>query len=63
MRSTAKKTYNLPPQLVARAKRILGVRTETQAVVKSLEEVVFMDAVEKAIRDSSRKLPHFDWSR
>ena len=60
MRSaTVKKTYNLPPKLLSRARRILGVRTETQAVVRSLEEVVFMDAVEKAVRATSAKLPDF----
>ena len=60
MRSaTAKKTYNLPPKLLSRAKRILGVRTETQAVVRSLEEVVFMDSVDKAVRATSAKLPDF----
>jgi hypothetical protein len=57
--ATVKKTYNLPPKLLSRAKRILGARTETQAVVRSLEEVVFMDAMEKAVRGSSKKLPDF----
>jgi len=57
--ATAKKTYNLPPKLVSRAKRILRVRTETEAVVRSLEEVVFMDAVERAVRESSKKVPNF----
>ncbi len=57
--ATLKKTYNLPPKLLSRAKRILRVRTETQAVVRSLEEVVLMDAVERAVRESSKKLPHF----
>lgn len=57
--ATLKKTYNLPPKLLSRVKRILGARTETQAVVRSLEEVVFMDAVERAVRESSKKLPRF----
>lgn len=57
--TTAKKTYNLPPKLLARARRILGVRTETQAVVRSLQEVVFVDEVEKAVRQTSKKLPRF----
>jgi hypothetical protein len=60
MRSaTLKKTYNLPPKLLSRAKRILGARTETEAVVRSLQEVVFMDAVEKTVRALSAKLPEF----
>ena len=57
--ATAKKTYNLPPKLLLRARRILGVRTETQAVVRSLQEVVFMDEVEKAVRQTSGKFPRF----
>jgi hypothetical protein len=60
MRSaTAKKTYNLPPKLLSRAKKILGARTETQAVIQSLQEVVFMDDVEKAVRQTAKKLPRF----
>ena len=58
--ASVKKTYNLPPKLVARAKHILGVRTETQAVVRSLEEVVFLDSVDRAVRESAGKLPDFD---
>ena len=57
--ATVKKTYNLPPRLVSKAKRILGVRTETQAIVRSLEEVTFMDEVEKAVRKASGKLPDY----
>ena len=57
--STVKKTYNLPPRLVSKAKRILGVKTETQAIVRSLEEVTFMDEVEKAVRKASGKLPGY----
>jgi hypothetical protein len=54
-----KKTYNLPPALVARAKRILKSRTETDAIVKSLEEVAFRDDVERALRATGGKLPDF----
>ena len=57
--NTVKKTYNLPPRLVSRAKRILGVKTETQAIVRSLEEVTFMDEVEKAVRKTSGQVPAF----
>lgn len=58
-RATVKKTYNLPPALVSRAKRILKVRTETEAIVRSLEEVAFMDDVERAVRSAGGKLPDF----
>lgn len=58
-RATVKKTYNLPPELVARAKRILDVRTETEAIVRSLEEVAFADEVERSVRRAGGKLPDF----
>jgi hypothetical protein len=58
-RGTVKKTYNLPPALVTRAKRILRSATETEAIVRSLEEVAFRDDVERAVRSTSSKLPGF----
>jgi hypothetical protein len=57
--STVKKTYNLPPRLVTRAKRVLKVRTETEAIVRSLEEVLFIDEVERAIRATGGRLPPY----
>ncbi|MEZ0314911.1 MAG: hypothetical protein ACAI38_24330 [Myxococcota bacterium] len=60
MRSaTAKKTYNLPVKLIARAKRVLKAKTETEAIVRSLEEVAFMDDVERAVRAASGRLPEY----
>jgi hypothetical protein len=58
-RATVKKTYNLPPELVSRAKRILRSATETEAIIRSLEEVAFRDDVERAVRSVAGKLPHF----
>lgn len=58
-RATVKKTYNLPPELVQQAKRVLKARTETEAIVISLEEAVFMADVEKAVRSTSGALPRF----
>jgi hypothetical protein len=55
--ATVKKTYNLPPELVQRAKRVLKARTETEAIVISLEDAVFMFDLEKAVLSSSRALP------
>ena len=54
-----KKTYNLPPTLVTRAKRILKSATETEAIIRSLEEVAFRDDVERAVRGTAGKLPNF----
>jgi hypothetical protein len=57
--ATVRKTYNLPPALVSRAKTILKVRTATEAIVRSLEEVAFADDVEQAVRKAGAKLPDF----
>lgn len=54
-----KKTYNLPPALVTRVQRILGARTETEAILRCLEEVAFMDEVERAVRQTSGRLPAY----
>jgi hypothetical protein len=56
-RATVKKTYNLPPRLVKQVQHIFGVKTETEAIVRSLKEVAFMDEVERAVRATSAKLP------
>jgi hypothetical protein len=62
-RATAKKTYNLPPDLIDRAKRILKARTETEAIIRSLEEVAFMAEVESSVRASGGALPSFHRSK
>lgn len=54
-----KKTYNLPPDLVQRAKKVLGARTETEAIIISLEDAVFMNEVERAVKATSRASPKF----
>jgi hypothetical protein len=59
-RATVKKTYNLPPVLLSRAKRILKAKTETETIVRSLEEIAFMDEVERAVRATGGRLPKFD---
>ena len=56
---TVKKTYNLPPDLIARVRRIFKVKTETEAIVLALREMTFMEEVERALRASSGKLPQF----
>ena len=47
----------VPPALVERAKRIFDARTETEAIIRSLEEHVFMQQVERAVRATAGKLP------
>lgn len=58
-RAVVKKTYNLPPELVTRAKRILRVRTETEAIVRALEEVANEDAIHRIVRRMGGRLPDF----
>ena len=57
--STVKKTYNLPPDLIARVRKLFKAKTETEAIVLALREMTFMEEVDHALRSSSGKLPHF----
>ena len=55
-----KKTYNLPPDLIERARRILRAKTETETIIRSLEEVAQDDEIGRAIRRSGGRLPGYD---
>ena len=55
--ATVKKTYNLPPKLIARAKRILHARTETEAIVRSLQEVAHEDEIHRGVKRAGGRLP------
>jgi hypothetical protein len=57
--ATAKKTYDLPPDLVKRVKKVLDTRTETEAIILCMNEVAFMDDVERAVKQTGGKLPGF----
>jgi hypothetical protein len=57
--ATVKKTYNLPPDLVRRVKKALAAKTETEAIVRCMREVAFMDDVERAIRETGGAFPEF----
>jgi len=56
---TVKKTYNLPPDLIARVRRIFKAKTETEAIILALKEMTFMDEVTKALRATSGRIPKF----
>ena len=60
-RSTAiaKKAYDLPPDLVKRVKKVLDARTETEAIILCMNEVAFMDDVERVVKETGGKLPGF----
>ncbi len=57
--ATAKKTYDLPPDLVKRVKKVLDAKTETEAIILCMNEVAFMDDVERAVKETGGKLPGF----
>jgi hypothetical protein len=57
--ATAKKTYDLPPDLVKRVKKVLDARTETEAIILCMNEVAFMDDVERVVKETGGKLPGF----
>lgn len=61
--ATVKKTYNLPPNLVRRVKKVLHAKTETEAIVRCMEQVAFMDDVERAVRETSGVFPDFKPTR
>lgn len=54
-----KKTYNLPPELIARVKRIFRAKTETEAIVLALREMAFMDEVARTVRATSGTIPDY----
>jgi hypothetical protein len=56
---TVKKTYNLPPDLIARVRKLFKAKTETEAIVLALREMTFMEEVGQALRTTSGKLPDF----
>ena len=56
---TVKKTYNLPPDLIARVRKLFKAKTGTEAIILALREMTFMEEVERAFRATSGKLPCF----
>lgn len=54
-----KKTYNLPPNLVSRVRRLLKAKTETEAIVRSLEAMADDQEIVRTVRWIGGKLPGF----
>lgn len=48
--ASVKKTWLIDPDLVQRARKICGARTETETVTRALQEIVIRDEIEKAFR-------------
>ena len=55
-----RKTYHLPPDLVRRVKKVLHARTATEAIIRCMQEVVFMDDVERAVRGTGGAFPDLE---
>lgn len=45
-----KKTWLIDPELVRRATKICGSRTETETVTRALREIVIRDEIDKAFK-------------
>ena len=58
--ATVKKTYNLPPDLVRRVKKVLQAKTETEAIVRCMQQIAFMDDVERAVKETGGRFPNFE---
>lgn len=58
--ATVKKTYNLPPDLVRRVKKVLQAKTETEAIVRCMQQIAFMDDVERAVKETGGRFPDFE---
>ncbi len=58
--ATVKKTYNLPPDLVRRVKKVLQAKTETEAIVRCMQQIAFMDDVKRAAKETGGRFPDFE---
>ncbi len=57
MADIRKKTWLLDQNLIRRACRIYKSKTETEAVTRALQEVVFREDLVKAFRSTAGKIP------
>ena len=57
MAKVKKKTCSLDPTLVKRLRRIYRTKSDTEAVVRALEDAIFRERVKKAIRATAGKSP------
>jgi hypothetical protein len=57
--AAVKKTYNLPPDLVKRVKKVLHAKTETEAIIRCMSEIAFMDDVERAVKETGGRFADF----
>jgi Arc/MetJ family transcription regulator len=60
MDARRKKTWLLDQNLVHKVRRIYGTRTETEAVTRALQEVVFREDLKKALESTAGKIPRIE---
>lgn len=55
-----KKTWLLDQALIDRVRRVYKSKTETEAVTRALENVVFQEEVVRALRQTAGKIPQIE---
>ncbi len=60
MGAVRKKTWLLDQNLIHKVRRIYGTRTETEAVTRALQEVVFKDELKKALHATAGRIPRIE---
>lgn len=55
-----KKTWLLDQTLIDRVRRAYKSKTETEAVTRALENVVFQDQIVRALRQTAGKIPRIE---
>jgi hypothetical protein len=54
--ASVKKTWLIDPELIRRAKKICGARTETETVTRALREMLIRDEIDAAFRKHGPEL-------
>lgn len=60
MQKKKRKNFYLDESVLRKARKILGVRTETEAVEKALERIIFEEEYWRAFTEREGKEEHFD---
>ncbi|MGH9582907.1 MAG: type II toxin-antitoxin system VapB family antitoxin [Bryobacteraceae bacterium] len=55
--ASVKKTWLIDPELVRRARKICGARTETETVTRALREIIVRHEIEKAFQRQGPRWP------
>jgi hypothetical protein len=52
-----KKTWLLDQRLIDRVRKVYKSRTETEAVTRALQDVLFQEHISKSLRDTAGRIP------